>query len=411
MGGISTAGDTAVITDFFAHQEHLLPTIGSLAGPVQRWRELIQYTQQPQRKDCHRFCTCAHTKGGFGSTMHILSLCLVAATIRNCSLIGEGTDAAPWMAGMVSSSMQQSCTKDGRKHGLHCYFLPISTCRDANESIKGLVNSRHVSRHPVDMLKYIINFTEFATERIPARIYQLTGLTSELLIMSTARAWVMRPQPALAEALLYYGHAVGVDPQRAISLHVRHGDKRAFGALSKSSEGWRMSTSGMALWARRVGYTLGAQKVLYMTDDVNASRTLRASSSVFAPVPCAIECFPTFQVGILGSSLDVRGQVWRREHEVRTEARAHREEECGPRHFQDEGILMATGVMLAAQSLAFVGAYVSNVAVMVAELVRHLGNTFRTPQTALVCALRLRTIDSRFGRWLRSDIHPLCTTC
>jgi hypothetical protein len=372
LGGINTAGNTTVITDFFAHQEHLLPTLGSLAGPVQRWRELIQHTQQRQRKDCRHFCTCDHTKGGFGSTMHILSLCLVAAAIRNCSLVGEG-GAAPWMAGMVSSSMQQSCTKDGRKHGLHCYFLPISTCRDANESIRGLINSHHRSNHPVDMLKYA-NFTDFAKERIPARIFQLTGLTSELLIMSTARAWVMRPQPVLTEALLYYGHAIEVDPQRAISLHVRHGDKRAFGALSKSSEGWRMSTSGMALWARRVGYTLGAQTVLYMTDDVNVSRTLRASSSVFAPVPCAIECFPTFQVGILGSSHNVRGEVWRREREVRTEARARREEECGPKLFQDEGILMATGVMLAAQSLAFVGAYVSNVAVMVAELVRLVGD-------------------------------------
>ena len=63
------------------------------------------------------------------------------------------------------------------------------------------------------------------------RVANATGLKSELLVMSTLMAWVMRPQPLTIDAVHHFAEAAGISGDvapRCVSEHVRHGDKLSY---------------------------------------------------------------------------------------------------------------------------------------------------------------------------------------
>ena len=169
----------------------------------------------------------------------------------------------------TGKELRQRCVASGRL-SLHCYFRPISKCSH-NSSSNG---QRHRDSSSFRFLSSTIDLSHRLDQ-----LGNLTGLRSEVLVMGTLLSWIMRPQPELRLAIEQYGAALGLSPNggsssrrevrhRQLALHIRRGDKYSLHAKHMHNHTWRVSPASFIAWSRRIASDIGAERVLYMTDDV-----------------------------------------------------------------------------------------------------------------------------------------------
>ena len=297
---------SATVSDFWRAQGEVAAP--GFAEPQRRWRTLIESSQQPER--CTRLCSCgsqhdaalaeeeARSVGGMFSTLHAVGVCVVAAALEGCALVGS---TAPWMATYTTSAaLRAECAAAGVAPGFPCYFQPLSRCTLADaraaaaagtSTADGLPNM--LRRNQQDHLRLNPLLTEAARR---------TNLTSDLLLVSSAVAWAMRPRAPLADAVALHGGRLGLSTAgagaRSVGMHVRRvplrsprfldygrpahtqpytllmltcshpnagadGDKPANSARALGAAAWRVSSESFELWGRRVAAMLGAERVLY----------------------------------------------------------------------------------------------------------------------------------------------------
>ena len=143
--------------NFWEQQGNNDPGLESPEG-LARWRGLILSSQQPAR--CDRLCTCgeqseagvredARSVGGMFSTLHAIGVCVIAAALEQCALVGT---TAPWLAIYTTSAkLRASCTTAGVvRAGLPCYFEPLSHCTlpaDGSPTKNLLRHNQQVTAH------------------------------------------------------------------------------------------------------------------------------------------------------------------------------------------------------------------------------------------------------------------------
>ena len=244
---------------------------------VAKLRELIRRNQQPERcTDTCRMSRRIPTSGAMQNQRRI-AMALLQAVVRNCTFV-PGWPKDRHLPLATSPTLRDACDSTNRT-GLNCYFLPASSC-----------SSPHGSSG--SSLQLITNWNSSAGLDVIAR---WTGLRSELLIMGTLLSWLMRPQPELVEALQWYGGALGLGGgarHRRVAMHLRRGDKYSLHSKHMRNHSWRIHPESFALWGRRVAASLGAERVLYMTDD--RSVDLRARfGPLFELAPAPHTCAPS----------------------------------------------------------------------------------------------------------------------
>ena len=296
------------------------------------------------------------------------------AVTHDCALTGNW----PYFSRTINNSaifttnpeMRNRCAASGRK-GLRCYFLPTSTC--------------HNSTVPTEF-KMDLNLDKMFDLGINLdKVRQLTGLRSEVLIMGTLVAWVMRPQPELREAILRYGTAAGLaEPgarHRRIAMHVRHGDKHSLYSKHMREHSWRVGAQSFDAWGRRVAADLGAERALYMTDDPRVMSALESSGDgFFRLVPAPRDCMPSYAAGVLGKHHVPAALTLNKMHlwsEQTSRRAADASAACGPRYLVDDGIQLFAGVYLLGQCAALIGTQLSNIDAAAVELMA----TLRHPPT------------------------------
>ena len=348
--------------------------------PLSRLRELILSTQEPAT--CSRRCTFLGTyHGGALADVRRLAYALMYAITNNCALVSDWPKYQRTLnssATMTTSpELRQRCIETARK-GINCYFLPVTTCSQT----KG--PARRTQDHGFSI------GNAFHLDEYLDRVQRLTGLRSEALVMGTLVAWVMRPQPELREAILLYGsHAGFATPgirHRRVGMHVRKGDKHSLYAKHMRDHSWRVSAESFNAWGRRVAADIGADRVLYMTDDTSVMNVLNASGGydgLFSLVPAPRDCLPSYTAGIFGKPRVPAASSLSKLHQPRgvkmsTVYANGASAACGPRYLIDDGIQLFAGVALLAQCTAFVGTQISNVAGVVVELM----STLRHPPVA-----------------------------
>jgi hypothetical protein len=140
------------------------------------------------------------------------------------------------------------------------------------------------------------------------RMATATGLRSELLTMGTLLSWIMRPQPELREAIHLYGaqldlHVSGAR-HRHIGMHIRHGDKTSLsnrnGQHNLGADVFRVSATSFQAWGRRMGANVGAELVLFMSDDPEVIRAMHGSQNRYFVTPAPPNCTPSFAIGMSG---------------------------------------------------------------------------------------------------------------
>jgi hypothetical protein len=251
---------------------------------------------------------------------------------------------------------------------LHCYFRPISTC------------TRNTSR------SFQFLDSRFDLSRGLERVGNATGLHSELLIMGTLLSWVMRPQRELGDAVGRYGAALGFlaggiegdARHRHIGMHIRRGDKYSLHSRHMLNHTWRVSPDSFVAWGRRVAADIGAERVIFMTDDSRIDLAAQ-SDSLFRFAPAPRECLPSH---IMAGAALSRGSAHTAAAHRLQAIGAHPEllgmrtkgmeaklaQDCGPDAFLDEGIQLFSGILLLANCAAFIGTQISNIASAVVEL-------------------------------------------
>ena len=276
-----------LITNYWEQAD---PAPAGFEQPLRHLRSLIERTQQPAQ--CSAVCRMAPNwhEGGAASNLKRLAFHLALASLEGCALVGRYPRAL-WPAGLVTgASLRERCTASSR-FGTHCYFLPVSTCAIPNGTRVRVIR---------------VNRT-----RIPdvlARITTTTGLRSELLIMGTLHAWIMRPQTELREAIRVYGAQLGLHEigarQRHIGMHIRHGDKSSLsnrnGARNLGADAFRVSGASFQAWGRRVGANMGAERVLFMSDDPKVISDMHGSHEQYFTTPAPPNCTPAFAMGMSG---------------------------------------------------------------------------------------------------------------
>ena len=325
-----------------------------------KFRAMIRSSQQPQA--CSNTCRVHHKLwvGGTASNLRRLAHVLLNAVLANCALVGR---YPPSQALSVSTGalMLKRCSDPGR-HSLQCYFLPISTC------------SKETSATKVPEISYGDISKNLDT------LANRTGLRSEVLAMGTLLAWIMRPQPELAEAVDFYGGALGFKVpggrHRRVGMHIRKGDKHSLYPKHLKNHTFRVSVQSFSIWGRRIASDLGAEGVLYLTDDRGATETLGQNAPFFQLAPAPAECMPSYNAGILGKAY-VRAAIalnkLRNERFAAAEAeRANQSHLCGPDHFRDDGIQLFAGMLLLSQCGSFIGTQISNIDSVVVELMATL---------------------------------------
>lgn len=399
-----------LVTDFFEHQRRH-PAAG-YEEPVRAWHDLILASQQPQ--SCTRLCQCVHVRGAFFSNIRGIAACVLNAALRGCAIVEEDKTARPAMATFVTSpAMRRTCQLANRSLAFHCYFRPLSNCSRAKAGIKPREALTNV---------YALDGEMSGTDEMLAEVEARTGLRSELLILSAAVSYVMRPQPELAHAIRHFGASVGAgyaSRPRVVGVHMRSDEK--LGVRSLGVDRWRASPAAFGLWARRVSRFVGADKVWLMSDSYSATVAVAGESAVegrggggardgrdgaggtdrradgrsalFAVVPAPLSCSPAHAAGVLGHAFSNRpaaaggGANWGPHMELQRLARTKHavvadvtkggagggragsnRNVCGPTWAADDGILLAAGAMLLANGLAFIGTLISNVDVAIVEL-------------------------------------------
>ena len=363
-----------LITNYWEQAD---PAPDGFEQPLRHLRSLIERTQQPAW--CSAVCRMAPNwhEGGAASNLKRLAFHLALASLEGCALVGRYPRAL-WPAGLVTgASLRERCTASSR-FGNHCYFLPVSTCPIPNGTRVRVIR---------------VNRT-----RIPAvlaRITTTTGLRSELLIMGTLHAWIMRPQTELREAIRVYGAQLGLHEigarQRHIGMHIRHGDKFSLsnrnGGRNLGADAFRVSGASFQAWGRRVGANMGAERVLFMSDDPKVISDMHGSHEQYFTTPAPPNCTPGFAMGMSGGRAAGkyrscihrqraqearRGESGGAAHAVEERAASVSASECGPPYLEDDGIQLFAGMMLLAQCAAFIGTQISNVDAVIAELMATL---------------------------------------
>ena len=350
---------------------------------VARFRELIVQTQTT---------SCAHTcsvrknlwVGGSAQNLRRLSHALLEATLQRCAIVGHWPQ---WVYASVATGkeLRQRCTASGRL-SLHCYFRPISKCSH-NSSSNG---QRHRDSSSFRFLSSTIDLSHRLDQ-----LGNLTGLRSEVLVMGTLLSWIMRPQPELRLAIEQYGAALGLSPNgssssrrevrhRQLALHIRRGDKYSLHAKHMHNHTWRVSPASFIAWSRRIASDIGAERVLYMTDDVRGLDLARHPAAVsygagglFRLAPGRRECMPSFlsastRVATSHSpmakvlpSIAKHPELWMKHAQA---LQPELGKDCGPDVLLDDGIQLFAGIMLLAQCAAFVGTLISNIGGLIVEL-------------------------------------------
>ena len=368
-GGAPAAPPPALITDFW---EAAAPPQG-LSEPVRHFRDLILRSQQPQQ--CTRICGIRKSLwvGGSAQNLRRLAHMLLQATLAECALVGHWP---PWMYASVATGqeLRAACSSSNRP-SLHCYFRPPSSCSprppgDASSSSFSFLNSQYDLSRGLD------------------QVANRTGLRSEVLIMGTLLSWIMRPEPELASAVRRYGAALGFDENdrafagarhRNIALHMRRGDKYSLHAKHMRNHTWRVSPEAYVAWGRRVAADIGAERVLFMTDDP-AVDLEALSGRLFRSAPAPRACTPSYLAasavratkGATHTSAAKGLHTLGAHPEIVADRTRGREAElardCGPSLFVDDGIQLFAGMLLLAQCAAFIGTQISNIGAAIVEL-------------------------------------------
>jgi hypothetical protein len=249
-------------------------------------------------------------------------------------------------------------------------MLPISNCTRAVEP-KGSAS------------KFRFLDTKYDLSRGLDRIANRTGLRSDVLVMGTLLSWCMRPQPELRTAVEWYGASLGFRADsgarhRHIALHMRRGDKYSLHARHMGDHTWRAAPESFVTWGRRFAADIGAERVLFMTDDAKVDLANISGDLLRAPAPR--DCLPSFIAaaavragkGSAHTSAAKGLHTISNHPELLAKHLSGRESElerkCGPPILMDEGIQLLAGIFLMAQCAAFVGTQISNVGSLVVEL-------------------------------------------
>ena len=366
-----------VISDIFAASGELGEAHGHEA-PRARLRALVTATQQPAT--CQRRCSLSGGyHGGALADVRRLAYALMFSVVHDCALVTNW----PWHRRTsnfsstltTSADLRQRCYADNRL-GLSCYFLPYSSCQILDKEVERTLPAARIfgldSVNLDSTLDVLIN---------------RTGLRSETLIMGTLTSWIMRPQPELRAAIEQYGAAAGFATKgarhRRVAMHIRHGDKHSLYGRHLRNESWRVSADAFDAWGRRISADLGADKVVYMTDDPRVMDRLQrraADDGLFRLVPAPRDCMPSYAMGLLGKhGTPIAGslQALQRKPTVVARFAASASAACGPRYLVDDGIQLFAGVYLLAQCTAFIGTQISNLDAATVELM----STLRHPPT------------------------------
>ena len=276
-----------LVTNYWEQADHLP---AGFEQPIQRLRSLIERTQQPVL--CSSVCRMAPNThvGGAASNLKRVAFHLALASLEGCALVGRFPRAL-FPAGLTTGALLRERCTALQRFGTECYFLPVSTCHVPNGTWVRVIR---------------VNRT-----RIPAvldRMATATGLRSELLTMGTLLSWIMRPQPELREAIHLYGaqldlHVSGAR-HRHIGMHIRHGDKTSLsnrnGGRNLGADVFRVSATSFQAWGRRMGANVGAERVLFMSDDPAVIRAMHGSHNQYFVTPAPPNCTPSFAIGMSG---------------------------------------------------------------------------------------------------------------
>lgn len=366
--GLST--NSHIISNFWHSADRQPP---GHEEPLARLRELIVRTQQPA--SCNRVCTLTSAyHGGALADIRRLAYALMYAINNDCALVSlwpsySKTNKSASMT--TSAELRRRCSVPDRK-GMRCYFLPPSPCAEM-ERPAAMAYEKSFALDRVFELE-----TQFQ------KLHTKTGLHSEVLVMGTLLAWIMRPQPELRDAVEFYGSSLGfAEPgarHRRVALHIRHGDKHSLYARHMKNNSWRVSPRSFEAWGRRVAADLGLDRAVFMTDDPAAMDSLappHGGDGFFALAPAPRECLPSYAAGTLGKHAAPAVMMLMRLHRERESALVEKRAAnisvaCGPRYLVDDGIQLFAGVMLLAQAAAFVGTQISNVDAATIELMATL---------------------------------------
>lgn len=348
-----TATD-GLLTDFWSSA---VPPRG-MDQQLNDFRAMIVANQLPL--ECTTTCIIKPTVhvGGAMQNHRRVAMALLQAVVGGCTLVGGWPR---WRNSPLNTGamLRKLCSELNRTSD-ECYFLPVSNCS------KGKPGRTLISNYD----------TSEALEKVARR----TGLRSEVLVMGTLLSWVMRPQKELQAALVHYGNTLGLRRDgvrhRRIAMHLRRGDKYSLHPKHMRNHSWRIHPLSFAVWGRRVSSIIGAERVLYMTDDEAINMTI-LGGPLFRLAPAPRSCAPSGVdgqlQGVFGnhmkrtaaqslSKLIAHPEVWEKR-----DPRLHTTE-CGSEMWADDGILFYTGVLLLAQCAAFIGLQISNVGMAVTEL-------------------------------------------
>lgn len=305
--------------------------------------------------------------GGATQNLRRLAHSLMQAALANCAI------TTPWPNSVYSHEttgveMRERCSSEGRR-SLTCYFLPISNCTSKKASSNSSFRFLNANADVSDMID---------------RVGEKTGLRSELLVMGTLLAWVMRPQPELRAALEQYGLRLGIaGPEarhRYIGMHLRRGDKYSLYSRNLQRHAWRIEPSSFAIWGRRVAANLGMEKVLFMSDDRSIDLDHKFPN-LFHSAPTDVTCRPSAHGKLnLGkfvmaghkppTSSSVLKSIGSRPSQFGPIMRqvVNQTPACISSLFADDGIQLYAGIMLLAHGVAMIGTQISNVDMAIAEL-------------------------------------------
>jgi hypothetical protein len=337
--------------------------------PLDTWREMIFANQMPAQ--CSTMCSLkgnVHWAGAMQNRRR-LAFALIQAVLKGCTMIGgiwPSERTSPLNTGLT---LRDWCTRQNRLFD-ECYFLPVSNCSWA----------------PGKSVQYLIELNDLSAAL--ERVANLTGLRSELLVMGTAMSWLMRPQSELREAVEHYGKVLGLAQSgarhRRVAMHIRRGDKYSLHPKHLGNHSWRIHPASFVTWGRRVSAIVGAERVLYMSDDEELNLTHRGGS-LFQLAPAPRRCVPSgvdklnsgrFKNGMKMKAQDAFRQliahpeIWasRKRTAERLQWVLPQLDECGSEMWADDGIYFYAGVLLMAQCATFIGLQISNVGMAVAEL-------------------------------------------
>lgn len=359
--------DEGVVTDFWdAAAEVRHPGFDT---PLAQFRELIRSTQEPTICADSNVCRVSSYVGGTGSNLKRLAHHLLAAVLHGKAIVGRypGGQHSRLSTNML---LRQRCEEEGRLAN-ECYLQPVSTC---HTPLFGKNSSRH--EHQLDKCPSV---SEPKVMSLMDLVANRTGLRSEALIMGSLQARILRPQPELRAAIKFYGRNAGFGSggrHRIVSMHLRRGDKHSLYTKHLKNDSYRVSPVMSNLWARRVASDIGAEKAIFMSDDKHMIRILTHQSDGFfllAPAPAV--CLPSYTAGLLGvgrAAITLTGKKMQSYSTRQRESRDNFASPCGEPYFVDDGIQFFAGIVLMAQSAAFIGTQVSNIDSVVVELMSNL---------------------------------------